>query len=385
MKNVSDGESDFDQRLSMPVLPCNKGAHMMKRIVLTGGGTAGQVTPHLSLIPRLQAAGYEIHYIGRGAGIEYDMLHAIGGIIYHPISCGKLRRYFSLTNFTDMFRVARGISQSYGIMRKVKPAVCFSKGGYVSIPVVIAAHLDHVPIVCHESDLTPGLANRIAAKFASCVATTFPECADCLGEKGVATGTPLRPELFRGDRARGLALAGFGGEKPVLLVTGGSQGAQSINGCLRLCLPELLERMDVLHLCGPGNLDESLTGLAGYRQFEFLQDEFPDALAAADVVLGRAGANTLSELLALQKPMLLVPYPLSASRGDQIKNAENFEKQGFALVLRQEELTQETMTRSLDMLLAKRDDLKAAMEACPVRDGTDAVLRLIEDIQTRRD
>ena len=357
----------------------------MKRIVLTGGGTAGHVTPHFSLIPRLMAAGYEIHYIGRGSGIEYDLISFVDGITYHPISCGKLRRYFSLTNFTDMFRVLRGILQSARLMRTLKPSVCFSKGGFVSIPVVIAAHMRHVPTVCHESDLTPGLANRIAARFADVVATTFPECACALGDKGVATGTPLRAELFSGSRARGLKLAGFDGKKPVLLVTGGSQGAQSINLCLRKCLPALLERMDIVHLCGGGNLDESLSGMDGYRQFEYLRDEWPDALAAADIVLSRAGSNTLCELLALKKPMLLVPYPLSASRGDQIKNAENFAARGFAHVLKQEALTPETLVPALYALLETKDTLQAAMEACPVQNGTDAVLTLIEDVQTRRD
>ena len=357
----------------------------MKRIVLTGGGTAGHVSPHLSLIPRLQAAGYEVHYIGRGSSIEYDMIHPLDGVTYHPISSGKLRRYFSVTNFTDVFRVLRGILQSLRLMRTLKPDVCFSKGGFVSIPVVIAAHISHVPTVCHESDLTPGLANRISARFADCVATTFPECASCLGDKGVATGTPLRNELFAGDRARGLAMAGFDGQKPVLLVTGGSQGAQAINLCLRQCLPALLPRMDILHLCGSGNVDDNLADLAGYRQFEFLTDAMPDALAAADIVLGRAGSNTIGELLALRKPMLLIPYPLSASRGDQIKNAESFARQGFAYILAQENMTPETLTQSLDKLLADQDLLRAAMETCPVQNGTDAVLRLIEDVQTRRD
>jgi UDP-N-acetylglucosamine--N-acetylmuramyl-(pentapeptide) pyrophosphoryl-undecaprenol N-acetylglucosamine transferase len=357
----------------------------MKRIVLTGGGTAGHVTPHLSLIPRLMAAGYEIHYIGRDSGIEYDLIHFLDGIAYHSISCGKLRRYFSLANFTDVFRVLRGILQSARLMRKLQPDVCFSKGGFVSIPVVIAAHMRRVPTVCHESDLTPGLANRISARFADIVATSFPECACSLGNKGVMTGTPLRAELLGGSRERGLKLAGFDGEKPVLLVTGGSQGAQSVNLCLRECLPALLGRMDILHMCGSGNLDESLSDVDGYRQFGYLHEEWPDALAAADIVLSRAGANTLCELLALKKPMLLVPYPLSASRGDQIKNAESFASRGFAHVLKQEKLTPETLVRELDALLAARDTLKAAMEACPVQNGTDAVLRLIEDVQTRRD
>jgi UDP-N-acetylglucosamine--N-acetylmuramyl-(pentapeptide) pyrophosphoryl-undecaprenol N-acetylglucosamine transferase len=356
----------------------------MKRIVLTGGGTAGHVSPHLGLIPRLKQAGYELHYIGRASGIEFDIIREIDGVQYHSISAGKLRRYFSPTNFTDVFRVLGGVWQSYWLMKKIKPDVCFSKGGFVSIPVVIAAHMNHVPTVCHESDTTPGLANRIAARFADTVATTFPECAVCLGSKGVMTGTPLREDLFSGSREKGLKLAGFDGRKPVLLVTGGSQGAQAINQALRGCLEPLLPGMDILHLCGKGNLDESLTGYPGYRQFEYLQEEWPDALAAADLVLSRAGANTLSELLALKKPMLLVPYPLSASRGDQIKNAASFENQGFARVLPQEMMTPETLSEALLTLLRDMDVLLAAMDGCAVQNGTEAVFQLIENVQTRR-
>ena len=353
----------------------------MKRIVLTGGGTAGHVTPHLSLIPRLKEAGYEIHYIGTENGIEHEMIAKIPGVTYHVVKSGKLRRYFSWQNFTDPFRVLQGAASSVRLMHQLKPDVCFSKGGFVSVPVVYGAHRAKVPTVCHESDLTPGLANRICARYAQRVATTFQECADALGDKAVMTGTPLRPALFRGSRASGLALAGFDGSKPVLLMTGGSLGAQSVNKCLRDSLPELLPHMDVLHLCGRGNLDESLANLSGYCQKEFLNDEMADALAAADIVLSRAGSNTLSELLALNKPMLLVPYPMGASRGDQIQNAESYRKRGLARVLPQEEMSRETMTRALLDLLRDRDALKAAVEAYPVKDGTDAVLQLIEGVQ----
>lgn len=355
----------------------------MKRIVLTGGGTAGHVTPHLSLIPRLRQEGYDIHYIGTEKGIEHEMIAKIPDVTYHAVKSGKLRRYFSLQNFTDPFRVVAGAFQSMHLMRKLKPDVLFSKGGFVSVPVVIGAWLCRVPAVCHESDLTPGLANRICARFATKVATTFPECAKALGAKGVHTGTPLRPELFQGSRAAGLAMAGFDGRKPVLLMTGGSLGAQSVNKCLRESLPELLPHMDVLHLCGKGNLDESLAGLKGYCQKEFLSGEMPDALAVADLVLSRAGSNTLSELLALHKPMLLVPYPLSASRGDQIENAKSYERQGLARVLMQEDMTPRTMTDALLSLLADRDQLLQALKNYPVQDGTDAVLRMIDQAEKR--
>ncbi|MEA4928130.1 MAG: undecaprenyldiphospho-muramoylpentapeptide beta-N-acetylglucosaminyltransferase [Candidatus Limiplasma sp.] len=355
----------------------------MKRIVLTGGGTAGHVTPHMSLIPRLREAGYDIHYIGTERGIEHELIGRIPDVTYHVVRSGKLRRYFSLQNFTDPFRVLHGAWTSVRLMRTLRPDVCFSKGGFVSVPVVVGAWLAHVPTVCHESDLTPGLANRISAVFVDKVATTFAECAEALGLKAVMTGTPLRPSLFQGSREKGLALAGLTGTKPVLLMTGGSLGAQSVNACLRACLPALLPHMEVLHLCGRGNLDPTLTGVPGYGQLEFLGDEMPDALAAADLVLSRAGSNTLSELLALQKPMLLVPYPQGASRGDQIENAQSFARQGLARVLPQEQMNPDTLTAALLALLAERDTLRKTLADYPVKDGTDAVLALIEAVQRR--
>ena len=355
---------------------------MSKRIVLTGGGTAGHVTPHLSLIPRLREMGYEIHYIGT-SGIEKQMIAKIPDIQYHEVKSGKLRRYFSWQNFIDPFKVLWGALQSVAAIARIKPDVCFSKGGFVSVPVVVGAWLCRVPTVCHESDLTPGLANRICTRFAKKVCTTFSECAKAIGAKGVHTGTPLRPELFQGSRTAGLALAGFDGSKPVLLMTGGSLGAQSVNKCLRESLPALLPHMDILHLCGKGNLDESLMNTKGYCQKEFLSEEMPDALAVADIVLSRAGSNTLSELIALQKPMLLVPYPLGASRGDQIQNAKSYAAQGLARVLMQEDMTARTMTDGLIKLLEEKDVLLKALAEYPVKDGTDAVLAEIEKAQKK--
>ena len=355
---------------------------MSKRIVLTGGGTAGHVTPHLSLIPRLREMGYEIHYIGT-SGIEKQMISKIPDIRYHEVKSGKLRRYFSWQNFIDPFKVIWGALQSVAAIHKIKPDVCFSKGGFVSVPVVFGAWLCRVPTICHESDLTPGLANRICSKFAMKVCTTFPECAKALGAKGVHTGTPLRPELFKGSRAAGLALSGFDGVKPILLMTGGSLGAQSVNKCLREALPQLLPHMDVLHLCGKGNLDESLVNTPGYCQKEFLSEEMPDALAVADIVLSRAGSNTLSELLALHKPMLLVPYPLSASRGDQVENAKSYAAEGLAHVLMQEDMTAQSMTDGLIKLLNEKDEMLKRLEAYPVKDGTDKVLSLILEAEKK--
>ena len=353
----------------------------MKRIVLTGGGSAGHVTPHLALLPHLFEAGYDVHYIGTEEGIEHSMIAKIPGVTYHSVKSGKLRRYFDWKNFTDPFRVIAGAFQSAHLMRKLKPDVCFSKGGFVSVPVVIGAWLNHVPTLCHESDLTPGLANKICAKFAQRIATTFPECAEALGKKAVFTGTPLRPELFSGSREKGLEMAGFSREKPVLLMMGGSLGAQSVNKALRQALPKLLPHMQVMHICGKKNLDESLQGLDGYWQAEFLTDQLPDAMAAADLILSRAGSNALCEFQALGKPMLLIPYPKAASRGDQILNAASFEKRGLARVMAQENMTADTLADALLDLLRNGDDLRRALRDAPPADGTQAVLRLIEEIQ----
>ena len=353
----------------------------MKKIVLTGGGTLGHVTPHLSLIPHLLQAGYEIHYIGTEKGMEAEKIRSLPGVTYHAVQSGKLRRYFSWQNFIDPFKVIAGAFQSARLMGKLKPDVVFSKGGFVAVPVVFGAWLHHVPVVCHESDLTPGLANRLCAPFARKIATTFPECAQALGPKAEMTGTPLRPELFRGSRARGLSLLGFDGSRPILLMMGGSSGAQAVNKALREALPRLTDQFDVAHICGKGNLDEELQGVSGYRQLEFLDAELPDALACADLVLSRAGSNALCEFQALCKPMLLVPYPKGASRGDQILNAQSLQKRGLARVLLQEDMTADTLVRALEDTWADREQLTAALHAAPPADGTRRVLEMIEEVQ----
>lgn len=353
----------------------------MKKIVLTGGGTLGHVTPHLSLIPHLKEAGYEIHYIGTEKGMEADKIRSVPGVTYHAVKSGKLRRYFSWQNFTDPFKVLAGMFQSAALMGKIKPDVVFSKGGFVAVPVVFGAWLNRIPVVCHESDLTPGLANKLCKPFARKIATTFPECAAALGPKAEMTGTPLRPELFRGSRAKGLSLLHFDGSKPILMMMGGSSGAQAVNKALREALPQLTDKFDVAHICGKGNLDESLTGAPGYTQVEFLDADLPDALACADLVLSRAGANALCEFQALCKPLLLVPYPKGASRGDQILNAQSLEKRGLCRVLLQENMTADSLTAALEKTWADREQLISAVKAAPPADGTQRVLEMIEEVQ----
>ena len=352
-----------------------------RKIVLTGGGTLGHVTPHLALIPHLLDAGYEIHYVGTENGMEAPKMRSVPGIHYHAVKSGKLRRYFSWQNFTDPFRVLAGAVQSARLMGSIRPDVVFSKGGFVAVPVVWGAHLARIPILCHESDLTPGLANRLSARYAWKVCTTFPECAEALGKKAEMTGTPLRPELFQGSREAGLRLFGFDGKKPVLLMMGGSSGAQSVNRALREALPRLLPDFDVAHICGKGNLESALEGTAGYWQAEFLDAELPDALAATDLVLSRAGANALCEFQHLGRPMLLVPYPMGASRGDQILNARSLQKRGLCHVLMQDEMNPASLAEAIRDTWADREALTKALREAPPADGTQRVLEMIEEIQ----
>lgn len=350
----------------------------MKRIVFTGGGTAGHVTPNLALIPHFIAEGWDVHYIGTAQGIERSLVSSLDGVTYHTIQSGKLRRYFDLRNFSDPFRVLAGAAQAAGLMRSLKPHVVFSKGGFVSVPVVYGAWLYRVPAVLHESDLTPGLANKITIPFAKAICTTFPEAATALGKKAVHTGTPLRASLFEGDRMRGLTWLGLDGEKPVLLMMGGSTGAAAINKALREALPTLLNQFDIAHICGKGNLDASLEGTPGYCQREYITDALPDVFAAADIMLSRAGANALSEILALRLPVLLIPYPIGASRGDQIHNAASFERRGLAKVLPQESLNADTLTGALQSLWDAREDYRSVMAQEPFLNGTDQVITLIK-------
>lgn len=351
---------------------------MSKSIILTGGGSAGHVTPNLALLPRLQAEGFEVHYIGTEEGIEKTLVEGKEGVTYHAIAAGKLRRYFSLKNFTDPFRVVKGMFQARRIIKEVKPSVVFSKGGFVSVPVVIAAK-GIAPVVTHESDYTPGLANKISARFAKKICVTFEDTLKYTGEKGIHTGTPIRPELYDGEAKRGLEFTGFSGEKPILLMMGGSLGAQAVNEALRAALPKLTRSFDVIHLCGKGKKDDSITD-PSYVQYEYISKELPDLFAAADIILSRAGANAVFEFLALAKPALLIPLPLSASRGDQILNAGYFARKGYAMTLDQSELTPDTLFDAIHDLYDRRLSFISEMSGDALADGTDEVLNVIREV-----
>lgn len=350
----------------------------MKRIILTGGGTAGHVTPNIALLPRLRELQYDIHYIGSYNGIEKELI-AKQQIPYHGISSGKLRRYFSLKNFTDPFRVLKGFNEANHLIKTLKPDVIFSKGGFVSVPVVIAGKRNHVPVIIHESDMTPGLANRISIPSAYKVCCNFPETLKALPEdKAVLTGSPIRQELLTGDPEKARAFCGFTDNKPVILVIGGSLGATAVNQAVRAILPELLKEFQVIHLCGKGKLDTSLSNLEGYVQFEYIQDELRHLFALSDIVISRAGANAICELLALQKPNILIPLSASASRGDQILNARSFERQGFSEVLEEETLTNELLLKSIRELYKNRRQYVTAMQRSAQQSPIETIIQLIE-------
>lgn len=349
----------------------------MKRIILTGGGTAGHVTPNIALLPRLKELQYDIHYIGSYNGIEKDLIEPFH-IPYHGISSGKLRRYFSMKNFTDPFRVLKGFHEANQLIKALKPDVIFSKGGFVSVPVVMAGKRNHVPTIIHESDITPGLANKLSMPSATKICCNFPETLKNLpADKAVLTGSPIRQELLTGDREMAKKFCHFTSDKPVILVIGGSLGAAAVNQAVRNILPELLESFQIIHLCGKGKLDESLINIEGYAQFEYIQKELKDLFALSDIVISRAGANAICELLALRKPNILIPLPASASRGDQILNALSFERQGFSIVLEEESITNETLLDGIHRLYKNRDTYKKAMSDSDMQNSIETIINLI--------
>ena len=314
----------------------------MKHIVLTGGGTAGHVTPNIAMIPRLKELGYKISYIGSYQGMERKLIEEMG-IPYYGISSGKLRLYFDVKNFTDPFRVLKGFHEAKKLMKQLKPDVVFSKGGFVTVPVVIAAGRRKIPTFIHESDMTPGLANKLSIPFATKVCCNFPETVSELpANKAILTGTPIRQELLSGN------------------------------------LPELLKDFQVIHLCGKGKLDSSLTDTKGYVQYEYIKDELADLFALADIVISRAGANAICEISALKKPNLLIPLSARASRGDQILNARSFEKLGYSMVLEEEEITNQKLLESIQTLYQNRDSYIQAMDKSKQTDSIEQIVQLFE-------
>lgn len=350
-----------------------------KKIVLTGGGTAGHVTPNIALLPRLKELGYEISYIGSYDGIEKRLITDFD-IPYYGIATGKFRRYLDVKNLTDPFRVIKGFAEARKYLKKIRPDVVFSKGGFVSVPVVQAAASLRIPCIIHESDMTPGLANKMCIPSAKKVCCNFPETVAMLPkEKAILTGSPIREELAKGDKLSAFDLCGFTANKPVILVIGGSLGAASVNKAVREALPTLLQDFQVAHICGKEKIDNMLLHTEGYIQFEYVKAELKDLFAMADVVISRAGANSICELLALKKPNLLVPLSAASSRGDQILNAKSFESQGFSMVVNDDDLSPQLLTEKVTELYFNRQSYIDAMGKSNQMGAIDTIIKLIEE------
>lgn len=349
-------------------------------ILFTGGGTAGHVTPNLALIEKLSQEGWDIHYVGSADSVEQGMVQKIG-IPFYPISGGKLRRYRSLKNLLTPFKVARGILQSFMLLRRLKPDLVFSKGGFVAFPVVVGAWLNGIPILAHESDMTPGLANRLSFPFVNKICLTFEAGKAYFKrqDKIVVTGTPIRQALFHGDKARGLALCGFNDEKPCLLVIGGSLGAASINHCIRQSLAALTHNFQIIHLCGKGKIDSSYQSVKGYYQLEYADEQLAHLFACSDVVISRAGANSLYEILALAKPHVLIPLSTQMSRGDQLQNARYFEQLGISQVIDNEALNSENLLLALETIQHNQAIIIKKIHALKIASATERIVAIIKE------
>ena len=351
---------------------------MKKRIVFTGGGTAGHVTPNIALFPFLEKEGYESFYIGSYNGIEKRLIEDFH-VPYYGISTGKLRRYFDLKNLSDPFRVIKGYAQAIKILKELKPDIVFSKGGFVSVPVIRAAAALKIPCIIHESDMTPGLANKLCIPVATKVCCNFPETTKYVPSgKAVLTGSPIRTELTTGSKLAALELCGFSANKPVVMVIGGSQGASSVNVMVREALPKLLEDFQVVHICGKDKVDNLMLTIPGYKQFEYLKSDLKDVFAMADVVVSRAGANAICELLALKKPNLLIPLQVG-SRGDQILNAKSFEEQGFSMVVREDFTDCDILTEKIYELYENRQMYIDKMSESGQMNSIDTIVNLIKE------
>ncbi|RNA68583.1 undecaprenyldiphospho-muramoylpentapeptide beta-N-acetylglucosaminyltransferase [Alteribacter keqinensis] len=352
-----------------------------KTIVFTGGGSAGHVTPNIAIINELDQSKWDIKYIGSKKGIEKELIEK-RNIPYYSIRSGKLRRYIDKENIIDMFRVIKGCQEARSVLKKLKPSLVFSKGGFVSVPVIIAARSLGIPIFIHESDMTPGLANKISQRFSTRIFTSFEETRKYFpSAKTTVIGSPIRKEILAGSAEKGRAMLDFTRKLPVLTIMGGSLGAKKINDSVRGSLNELTKDYQIVHLCGKGNLDENLTGVNGYKQFEYVNEELADILAATDMVITRGGSNAIFEFLALHIPMIIIPLTKKQSRGDQILNAQSFEEKGFALKLEEEDLTEVSLKKALDTLKKRRNDYVEMMKSSKESSALDILVKEINEYQ----
>ena len=350
---------------------------MQPLVFLTGGGTAGHVTPNLALVPLLSQKGYRIGYIGRKNSIE-EQLAKGAALPFYPIHAGRLHRDFNLENWVSPLQSLWGTAQAARLIRREQPAVILCKGGFVSVPVALAGHMQGVPVILHESDMTPGLANRLCLPAADVVCTGFEETLGYLPhKKAIYTGTPVRGELLGGSAEEGRRITGLQGRRPVVLIMGGSSGAGAINAVVGPGAAYLTERYQIVHLCGRKQV-QGCEPRRGYFPMAYAGKELPHLYALADIVVSRAGANALAEILLLKKPNILIPLPKAVSRGDQILNATSFAGKGYSYVLPQEELTVKRLRQALDQVYAEREGYRRAMINSKGSEAAKAVLRVIE-------
>ncbi|GGE63081.1 undecaprenyldiphospho-muramoylpentapeptide beta-N-acetylglucosaminyltransferase [Priestia taiwanensis] len=354
-----------------------------KRIVFTGGGSAGHVTPNIAIINEMNQEEWQIYYIGSKTGIEKELIEKLN-ISYYGISSGKLRRYIDVENIIDSFRVMKGCLEARSILKKIKPCAVFSKGGFVSVPVIIAARSLDIPIIIHESDYTPGLANRISKSFATKVYTSFEEAKKHFpANKTRVIGSPIRREILTGSKKVGLDFLGFHHGLPVLTIMGGSLGSKIMNETIREALPSLLKKYQIVHLCGKGNVSDSLSNIPGYKQYEYIHEELSHILAATEIVITRGGSNAIFEFLALRIPMLIIPLSKKQSRGDQLLNGRSFEAKGYASMLEEERLNQETFIQLLEQVTRDKEKIIEAMKCQEEGDALRILLDEMENIASR--
>ena len=344
----------------------------MPKIILTGGGTAGHCIPNIALLPILKTHFDKIYYIGSKTGIEKNIA-LNNNLTYYGITTTKLKRKFTLSNLSIPFNLIKGINEAKKLIKEIKPDVIFSKGGYVSIPIVIAGNYLKIPVISHESDLTIGLANKLSSKFSKLVLPSFPETARQI-KNGYYVGPPLRNELFKVNKELAYQTFGFKNNKPILLITGGSQGAKAINNAIIDIIPQLLKSFNIIHLCGKGNLNN--IKLEGYYQTEFT-NKIENAFAVSAVCVTRGGSNSLFEILAMKIPSLVIPLPKQQSRGDQILNAQYFSNKEVVKLLYQENLTKETLLDSIICTYKNKDILIENMNKLSIKNSNEEICKIL--------
>ncbi len=344
----------------------------MPKIIFTGGGSAGHVTLNLALIPWFLEKGYEVTYIGSKGGMEEELIKQFPSVQYKSVLTGKLRRYFSLKNLADMVKIPLGCLQACFIIHKEHPDIIFSKGGFVSFPVVVGGFVNRKKIFMHESDITPGLANKLSLPFVNTFFTTFPETVNAIKAKSKVhcIGPVMSDRLFNGNREAGAAFAGLNAAKPTIMFIGGSLGAKSLNTAVAENLSELLKKYQVIHISGKNGFNPELKG-RGYVQYEYVDKELKDLMALSDIVISRAGSNAIFELASLNKPMILVPLPNTSSRGEQSLNAKNFQKKGYADIIKDEDVANPNiLLPAIEQAYAKRSETIKNMQDNPVKTTT---------------